>query len=430
VPRVVVETTLIPRFLSYNHIKRLVAMLKTVLFLLIFSMIAMMLKCLPFIFNDPLQYRNNFPIILPPTTASFVERDSKRQSTVRPSVSFQQNASTHLGCSCRSNQTHVVWPEKSRESFNGGCTCTWQAIQEAKHDAYLYLQQNIMQFDRPFFCTLGFHDDNRSSDIDGLSNGLIGPVINLSFQAKIEFAYTDNVPRPIFMEYILNYANLNEGRSNIRSLLWEKLVRPLFLASDEIVKNLTVAHVVRTINTKMWTLLAPSHTDCITFVSGQTPLIFDPMSVLSFGYGSCTGLSILFVHALRSAGIPARIAGTAAWNQNMENGNHNWVEIWLPDNVIHSHTSTYSGGFDCRGSWLFIEASANQTVVDNIDEWNPCHRWFCSPSRMENGTQFYAAKLERVTNDVHFPLAWDSRNVDVPAVNRTSYYQSLCAKCQ
>jgi Transglutaminase-like superfamily len=403
-------------------------MLKTALFLLIFSMIAMMLKCLPFLFHLPLQYQNSFPNILPSTTAFFVGRNSEHPSTLRSSVSPERNISTHSNCSCRSNQTHIVWHEYTRdESVREGCTCTWQTIAEAKRDAYLYLQQNIMPFDRPFYDTLGFHDNNDTLNIDGLSNGLIGPVIDFSLQAKIEFTYADIVPRPMFLEYILNYANVNEGRTNIRGLLWEKLIRPLFLSTPAVDKNRTVAEVVRTINTQMWTLLAPSHNGCITFVSGQTPLIFDPMSVLSFGYGSCTGLSILFAQALRAAGIPARVAGTAAWNQNEEHGNHNWVEVWVPSSNIHNFATSYEDDFG--GAWLFIEASANQTVVDTIDDWSPCTRWFCSPGRMENGTQFYAAKLERCADRTHFPLAWDARNADVPAVNRTLFYQSLCSEC-
>lgn len=403
-------------------------MLKTVFFLLIISMIAMMLKCLPFIFNFPLHYRKNFPLMLPSTIAFFDKRNSKHPSTLRSSVSLERNDSNHVGCSCRSNQTHIVWHESTHESIDGGCSCLWQTIQEAKRDAYLYLQKNIMEFDQAFYCTLGFHDSH-NADIDGLSDGLIGPVIDLSYQAKIRFPHTDVVPRPIFMEYILNYANVNESRNNIRSLLWEKLIRPLFLSSSEVDdQNLTVADVVRIINTKMWNILAPSHTNCITFVSGQTPLIFDPMSVLSFGYGGCTGLSLLFVQALRAAGVPARVAGTAAWNQDMEHGNHNWVELWLPASNVQKSTTTYNDDFG--GSWLFIEASANQSAVDNIDDWSPCTRWFCSPSRMENGTQFYAAKLERCADHIHFPLAWDARNLDVPAVNRTLYYHSICSECQ
>ena len=69
----------------------------------------------------------------------------------------------------------------------------------------------------------------------------------------------------------------------------------------------------------------------VVFKSSQTPLIYDPMSAIVFGFASCTGekqrengvimrqencsgVSILFADALKSAGIPARVAGTPSWN--------------------------------------------------------------------------------------------------------------------
>jgi hypothetical protein len=47
----------------------------------------------------------------------------------------------------------------------------------------------------------------------------------------------------------------------------------------------------------------------ITFKSDQTPEIMSPSQVIAAGYASCTGLSIFLVNALRSVGIPARLAG-------------------------------------------------------------------------------------------------------------------------
>ena len=56
-------------------------------------------------------------------------------------------------------------------------------------------------------------------------------------------------------------------------------------------------------------------------------MIFYPMSTMVFGYASCTGISILYVDALRSVGIPARLVGTPAWHGKENDGNHNWVEV-------------------------------------------------------------------------------------------------------
>lgn len=81
------------------------------------------------------------------------------------------------------------------------------------------------------------------------------------------------------------------------------------------------------INTGLWSAFGQP----IVFKSQQTPLIFDPMSIIAYSFASCTGVSIFLIDALRSVGIAARIAGTPAWNQIEENGNHNWLEVWSPE---------------------------------------------------------------------------------------------------
>jgi Transglutaminase-like superfamily len=320
----------------------------------------------------------------------------------------------------RSNITHLAWK---------GSSCNhWQTVEEAKQEAYNYLRDNVMAFDLPFLQTLGFHENNRT-DVDGLADGLIGPTIEYAIQAKIKFAYTDALPRHIWNEYVLNYAILNEGRTNIRRLLWERLIDPLFLTQnndtddDTDNEHRTVPETVKILNTKMWKMLAPVGCECIVFVSGQAPAILDPMSVLTFGFASCTGLAVLFVQALRAAGVPARVAGTAAWNGVPEKGNHNWVEVWTGAGPSSSSSSELQCN-EC--GWSFLEPSPAQDIVDTVDR-NPCERWFCQPDRMAGGTEFYASRLEHY--DTTFPIAWEWSNHDVPAVDRTNYYQSVCSQC-
>ena len=47
---------------------------------------------------------------------------------------------------------------------------------------------------------------------------------------------------------------------------------------------------------------ARSGSATIKFGSEQTPLVYDPMSTMLFGYASCTGISLLLIDALRTAG--------------------------------------------------------------------------------------------------------------------------------
>jgi transglutaminase-like putative cysteine protease len=334
------------------------------------------------------------------------------------------------GDACRSNHTHIAWRStagtpvasdtdaavttlsRSRRLHQSDdptpksstLTCSLQTRAEAEMDAYRFLRQNVMMFDLPFLETLGFDDEEEPSP-DGLSGGLIGPTIQYAVEAKIQFRYADELPLDIWQEYVLNYANLNEGRTNWRPFLWNKL--RLLLNQDD-----TVQDAVKALNTDMWKILAPVDTDCITFVASETPLIFDPMSVLVFGHASCTGLAILFVTALRTAGVAARVAGTPAWHQEREGGNHDWVEVWE------------------HGTWKFLEPSANQTIVDTLDR-DPCERWFCSRTRFNyqaNTTLVSAARLRSVDTEF-FRLAWEWNNADVPAEDMSELYQSTCSQC-
>jgi transglutaminase-like putative cysteine protease len=121
---------------------------------------------------------------------------------------------------------------------------------------------------------------------------------------------------------------------------------------------MTISDVALLINSKLWSG-NPVIGKTIVFNSSQTPLIYDPMSTLAFGYASCTGVSIFYVDALRSIGIPARIAGTPAWNSDYTNGNHNWLEVWTGETE----------------GWQFIEAApagGGETFI------NPCDKWFCN----------------------------------------------------
>ena len=137
------------------------------------------------------------------------------------------------------------------------------------------------------------------------------------------------------------------------------------------------------------------------------------MSTMLFGYASCTGVSILYIDALRTLGIPARLVGTPGWNGSVANGNHNWVEVWL-------------GNDDSEG-WKFIEGlpagGSSETFQD------PCDKWFCSEANFDDNqkTKVYAAQYS--DTEISFPMAWDLENLDIPGIDRTKYYHDSCKSC-
>lgn len=392
---------------------------------------------------------------------SFIALKADIQHGVAITTTTTTSSSSSLFC--RSNSTHIVWKEPSTIPLNIRdeqhvivstlrsnretaalsqqeeeqqqqllpTVCTVQTRKEAEDECMNFLKDNVMAFDRPFRETMGFPVDDENDDVtaDGLDNGMIGPTITLALDAKVLFPWTDDLPKDVFMDYVLNYGNLNEARTNWRPLLVDALK---FNESDLWTNHregANIKSVTTWVNTHLWTLLGRNGKP-IYFKSSQTPLIFDPMSIIAFGYASCTGTSILFCNALRAVGIPARVAGTPAWYGNRTQGNHNWVEVW--------DGSVTGGG----GEWKFLEPSPALPTIDTLDT-DPCDRWFCDPSRYPS-SKVYAAKMSKKKTKsssgptvpdaadcdcTHFPLAWQWDCHDVPAVDRTDYYARICGSC-
>ena len=264
-----------------------------------------------------------------------------------------------------------------------------------------FLSKNLPSFDIINKESLGFAT---SEDIDGLDDGVasVGANISVVTRDTYPWATEEVVPDEIFLEYVLPYASVNEARTNWRPLFLEKLA-PLFSDSAANAKLSTV-EVVDLVNANIWSAF---FNQTIVFKSSQTPLIYDPMSTIVNGFASCTGVSIVFINALRAVGVPARIAGTPAWNGIVENGNHNWIEVWTQD-----------------GGWQFMEskpAGGGETLA------NPCDKWFCSPGKMNN-TRVYAARWDQ-TSEMRYPMAWDVTNTAIPGVEMTDQYQKQCGAC-
>eukprot|EP00588_Corethron_pennatum_P023668 CAMPEP_0194316260 /NCGR_PEP_ID=MMETSP0171-20130528/13075_1 /TAXON_ID=218684 /ORGANISM="Corethron pennatum, Strain L29A3" /LENGTH=373 /DNA_ID=CAMNT_0039072443 /DNA_START=26 /DNA_END=1147 /DNA_ORIENTATION=- len=246
---------------------------------------------------------------------------------------------------------------------------------------------------------------------DGLSDGIAGQTVTLALES-LKYPWTLHLTKELFLEYVLPFAVVNEARSNWRQYLVSKLeplISPLndqSLGPDATVRESAekVTEVIHTVNKGLWDAVGG-----VQFKAGKTPLIYDPMSVILFGYGSCTGLSILLVCALRSVGIPARIAGTPAWNGDPDRGNHTWVEVYVPG----------------RG-WRILEAGPAGGEQD-LD--NPCGLWFCNPMHFDGLTKVFASRSDFSLADGHFPMAWDMQNDGVPGDDRSSVMTEMCSKC-
>lgn len=275
-------------------------------------------------------------------------------------------------------------------------------IDDAVNDATNFLLENMPNFDKP----------NTGTLFDG---GIAIPTVNISLMARQKYPWAGNIPIEIYFDYVLPYASVNEARTNWRQLLWNKLSPEIdvLLYNYKTNQNGILEVVARFVNSKIWSLLAPSNVDSITFKSQQTPMIYDPMSTMIFGYASCTGISLLYIDALRTFGVPARLVGTPAWNGNVELGNHNWVEVWL--------------GKDVSEGWKFIEGLPAGGSSETFDD--PCDKWFCTESHFDKNrtTKVFAARFSK--SEIHYPMAWDLENWYIPGVDRTEYYQQNCKSC-
>jgi hypothetical protein len=289
-----------------------------------------------------------------------------------------------LGAACPAGT--VPFPDGECDSFA-----------EATEAATRFLRENMPAFDRA----------NEATLFDG---GIVEPTVNISLAVKANttaFPWAAGVSRSAFNDYVLPYANVNEARNNWRPLLY-RLLAPL-VAGDNVT---TLEDAADAINAGMWKALGREDKP-IVFKSEQTPLIYDPMSTIVYGFASCTGVSILYVDALRSVGIPARVVGTPAWNGKESNGNHNWVEVLL------------------EGGWSFNEAAP---AGPGEKFGTPCDKWFCTKAKFvagaapANATEVFAAKFSQ-TGKTRFPMAWDLQNKDVPGIDRSAYYAATCSKC-
>ena len=354
------------------------------------------------------------------------------------SASFVPNAKSYLRCATAVKENNhaissstspcnddiIYWPSSSSTSSQIETETHTQTRKQAEAEIITYLYKNLMTFDHINALSLGFpvkitSGSNSTDDgelPDGLSNGILEPTINISMHAKQNYPWTKTVPKELYYEYVINFANVNEARTNWRPI-FHKLAQPIIqplLQQHSSNSTVTAKQVIQRLNDKVWKSAASySNTESITFQHGQTPLIYDPMSVLLFGYASCTGLSIFFVNLLRTVGIPARLAGTAAWNNVEENGNHSWIEVWDNDDR----------------KWHIMETKPASGNHENVDLYDPCQWWFCNDDKMKD-TLFWAARLDgEESGGVIFPMAWDTENKAVVGEERTTFMRELCSGC-
>ena len=246
------------------------------------------------------------------------------------------------------------------------------------------------------------------------AGGIVNTSVNISLTAAAEFPWARSVPASVWQQAVLPYANVNEARTDWRKHFWAALA-PLARRWAAANASLGLEGAARMANAAIWSPgVLGAHQ--VVFRSDQTPLIYDPMSTLVFGYASCTGVSILYVDALRTIGVPARLVGTPAWHGVVANGNHNWVEVYLG-----------AGQDPFKDGWGFIEGRPAGSAAETFTD--PCDKWFCHKGQFVNTSVFAAQWSHAGAPGVVYPMSWDVGNQAIAGVDRSALYQAACAKC-
>lgn len=228
-------------------------------------------------------------------------------------------------------------------------------------------------------------------DVKGLEPRFLLENTALAFRARERFPWGKQVPREIFLNDVLPYASLDESRDDWRADFLARFGRHVAgckTAGEAVAK---VAQVITAetgvkYNTKR---RAPNQ---------------GPRESMDTKMASCTGLSILLVDALRAICVPARVAGIAMW-ANKE-GNHNWVEVWLPE----------------AKRWQFTEYDRDPQGLD--------HGWLLADAaRGVPGSAVHGIWATSWQPTGHaFPLVWNMADESVPGVDVTRRYIDLGAR--
>lgn len=190
------------------------------------------------------------------------------------------------------------------------------------------------------------------------------------------FSWSEPLPDALFLNDVAPYAVLDEARGDWRTPL-AALYTPVVAA----------CHTARE---AVWRIVSHMSRDTgVAYSRQRRRAVMSPLEALSEKKVSCTGQSILVACALRSVGIPARVAGVATWNHIP--GNHTWAEAWY------------------EGSWHMVEfnekAENTPWVMEGIgmlDTGNPAQQIIASSWQPgPGGTIFPPIEAQKGHDGVH-----------------------------
>lgn len=213
--------------------------------------------------------------------------------------------------------------------------------------------------------------------------------VKLAREAFGSAPWRGRVPADVYRNAVLPYANVTEERDD-----WRRMLRDRYQAKAlELGDPLKVALWM---NENLFADFGVKYHPTKRRAPDQSPT-----ETIRLKFASCTGLSILLVDALRSVGVPARLAGVYLWQDR--SGNHTWVEVW-----------------DGSG-WRYLGAA---------EPGPPDSTWFSEKAAKADSARrefaVWAVRFERGRET--FPVSWRRDPGDIPAENVTERYQRVQAR--
>lgn len=220
-------------------------------------------------------------------------------------------------------------------------------------------------------------------DLEKLSADYLLRNTALAYEALETAPWGGSIPKEIFLNEILPYANIDETREDWRARLRE-IALPLVAGCT------TAAEAAQRLNERLFAKVN------VRYSTQRRKASQSPFESIETGLASCTGLTILLVDACRSVGVPARLVGIPNWVD--KRGNHTWIEIWDQEWHFAGAAEPDPNGLD-RG-WFTHDASL--AIKDSREH------------------AIYAASFRRT--GLRFPMVWSRGRDYVSAVNVTDRY--------
>ena len=228
-------------------------------------------------------------------------------------------------------------------------------------------------------------------DLLQLSAEFILENVTWAIKARESFSWAKAIPEAIFLNDVLPHAVINERRDNWRKDFYEKF--------SPLVKDCkTLEEAIVVVNKNLKDVVK------VKYSTKRKKPDQSPYESMETGLASCTGLSILLTDAMRSVGIPSRLAGTPAWTTVA--GNHNWNEVWFDGKWYFTEFYPDSKGFN--HGWLLARAAK----ADSTNWKNKIYATSYAP------TAYW------------FPLCWDFNLRFVHGVDLTAKYKQIYADQQ